>query len=114
MSERLTRAEELMGRVFDELNGPDPNSAEYARRRHDFAFHMCDWLGDLDELHQTLANPTAADAEKFAGNLYGILSHIIPHLRASFRALEGREAADPFLEPPPVSANANGVHADAP
>ncbi len=113
MSERLTQAEELMGRVFDELNGPNPNSAEYARRRHDFAFHMCDWLGDLDSLHAALSTPAAVNPEAFASDVYGILFHIIPHLRASFRALEGREVIDPFLEPPPVSANANGVHADA-
>lgn len=108
MADRLTQAEALMARVFDELCDADPNSAEYARRRFDFAFHMCDWLGDLDALHAALSNPAAVDAEKFASDIYGILFHIIPHLRAAFRALEGREANDPFLEP---TAATNGVHA---
>lgn len=108
MSDRLSQAEALMARVFDELNDSDPDSAEFARQRHDFAFHMCDWLGDLDLLHAALSNPTAVDPEKFAGEVYGILAHAIPHLRAAFRALEGREANDPFLE---ANAAANGVHA---
>jgi hypothetical protein len=111
MTDRLTQAESLMSRVFDELCDDDPTSPEYARRRHDFAFHMCDWLGDLDSLHSALSNPAAVDPEKFASDTYGILFHIIPHLRAAFRSLEGREATDPFLEP---VASANGVHTATP
>ena len=110
MSDRLAQAEGLMARVFDALNDPGPDAAADARRRFDFAFHMCDWLTDLDALHKALANPSAVDAEKFSHTLYGTLVHIIPHMRAAFRALDEREAPDPFLDPAPVAA-ANGVHA---
>jgi hypothetical protein len=111
MTDRLTQAEALMGRVFDALNDTDPTSEAHALRRADFAFHMCDWLADLDTLHTAMTNPAAVDAEEFASETYGILFHVIPHLRAAFRALEGREATDPFLAP---VANANGVHTATP
>jgi hypothetical protein len=107
MTDRLARAESLMARVFDSLNDSDPNSEAHVLRRADFAFHMCDWLGDLDALHAALSKPESADPEQLAGEMYGILVHVIPHLRAAFRALEGHEAADPFLEPTPT---VNGVH----
>lgn len=110
MNDRLKQAEQLMAKVFDVLSDDSSGSESLAQRRFDFAFHMCDWLNDLDGLHEALANPAAVDPEKFASNLYGTLFHIIPHLRAAFRALDGREAPDPFLDPLDARPT-NGVHA---
>ena len=88
---------ELYATMFDAWNDDD-GSEDFRRRRYDFAFHMTDWLGDLAKLHQIATDPAKIDTGAEAVPLYGLLTHIVPHLRAAFRAWEGHECPDPFLE----------------
>ena len=100
MTDRERDARDLMMRVFDSMNGPPEESeaAEYDRRRREFGFHMTDWLSDLEGLHGILSAPRSQSPEVCASEVYGMLFHIVPHLRAAFRAMDGREAPDCFLE----------------
>jgi hypothetical protein len=60
---------------------------EYQRQRHDFAFHMTDWLTDLKELNELYAHPEKAELDKATISIIGILYHVIPHLNAAGRLL---------------------------
>ena len=88
---------EMYRRVFDSLN-EDDGTPEFHTRRADFAFHMTDWLSDLTELSRIASNPAAVNPDEEGGKIYALLFHVVPHLRAAFRSLEGRECPDPFLE----------------
>jgi hypothetical protein len=57
-----------------------------------------------------VSSPGKEDPAALSSELFGILIHIIPHLRAAFRAWQGVEASDPFLEPADHPAGTNGTH----
>jgi hypothetical protein len=97
---------DLYARVFDALN-EDDGTPEFHIRRADFAFHMTDWLRDLADLSRFASNPAAVNPDEEGGKIYALLSHIVPHLKAAFRALEGHECPDPFLETEPQPAEAS-------
>ena len=88
---------ELYAKMFDALNEEDGTS-ELRQRRATFAFHMSDCATDIEELHRLASDPTGVDADANASRFYGLMFHLLPHLRAAFRALEGHECPDPFLE----------------
>lgn len=81
---------ELLEKVFDECREglhAELSAAEYQRQRHDFAFHMTDWLTDLKELNDLYAHPEKADLDEATISIIGILYHVIPHLSAAGRLL---------------------------
>jgi hypothetical protein len=93
----------LLGKAFDGLNDglrKEISKASYERRRSDFVFHMTDWLDDLGELNDIYQHPERMNTTAACERLYGILVHMVPHLRAAGRALEGKEISDPFVEKP--------------
>lgn len=100
--------EDLLGKVFDEAQGPLKKSLglkEYRSRRGDFIFHMTDWLGDLKEVNQIYGYPEKCDLKKTTSQMIGILYHVIPHLNAAGRLLLD-EVPDPFFpESPRASGN---------
>jgi len=100
MNERERQARELMERAFGAFAGKPETGEEkeYAERQWEFGFHMTDGFEDLERLHAILTEPQGRDPDACASQLYGILAHIIPHLKAAFRALDGSEVSDPFLE----------------
>jgi hypothetical protein len=103
----------LLERVFDDNDeNADCEPAELARRRFDFVFHMTDGLRDLGRLNEIASAPENENPAKLCSELYGLLSHVIPHLRAAFRAWQGEEARDPFLEPAAHPAGTNGTHSE--
>ena len=87
--------------MFDGLNGgarKRMQKADYQRRRAKFVFHMTDWLEDLRELNRLYEHPERFKASVACGPLYGILLHVVPHLQAAVRALDGTEPPDPFVD----------------
>jgi hypothetical protein len=80
----------LLERIFDNCREglrADLSPEEYQRQRHDFAFHMTDWLTDLKELNELYAHPEKADLEQATISIIGTLYHVIPHLNAAGRLL---------------------------
>ncbi len=101
MSATSAALERLLGQVFDDMHddlrdelAPD----EYERRRGEFIFHMTDWAGDLDTLKNLFDHPEGRDVDGVCTSLIGVLSHVIPHLRAAARLLLKEEVPDPFLD----------------
>jgi hypothetical protein len=90
---------QLLEDAFDWLNRDEKKqlgAEEYARRRFDFAFHMTDWLSDLQKLSQIYKNPSGTTPKEAGHEMIGFLVHVIPHLRAAGRAYLGEEVSDPF------------------
>jgi hypothetical protein len=95
------KIEGFMAKVFDavfeeEREGADP--AEYERRRQDFAFHMTDWAGELEQMAALQRNLEQSDPEEAATFIIGFLYHVVPHLNAAGRLLLD-EIPDPFAKP---------------
>ena len=100
-----SKLRELLEKVFDECREglrAEVSPAEYAQQRHDFAFHMTDWLGDLKKLNELYAHPEKADLHDATISVIGLLYHVIPHLNAAGRLLLDH-VSDPFA---PVEAKA--------
>jgi|YelNatPaOPRAMG01_1025707.scaffolds.fasta_scaffold179823_1 hypothetical protein len=96
-----SKVEQLLGRVFDGAReglreNLDPQ--EYEKRRHDFVFHMTDWLGDLEQLADLFNRPDQQDEESASALVIGFLYHVVPHLNAAGRLLLD-EIGDPFSQP---------------
>jgi hypothetical protein len=89
----------VLARIFDGLNSglkKELGKGEYDRRRGDFVFHMTDWLTDLGALNELYEHPDRFTTSAASQQLYGILVHVIPHLREAGRLLDGKEIPDPF------------------
>lgn len=95
---------ELLGKVFDEARDGDQkemSADEYARRRHDFVFHMTDWLTDLEFLSKLYQHPEQVEVKRTTISIIGLLFHVIPHLTTAGRLLLD-EIGDPFANDWPV------------
>jgi hypothetical protein len=95
------KLERLLEKVYDGAReglrkAEDP--AAYKKLRHDFVFHMTDWITDLEKLHELYQHPEKADPKKTCTFIIGLLYHVIPHLNAAGRLLLD-EVRDPFVEP---------------
>ena len=93
-----TALRELLGKIYDEARDGEPaelGPEQYARRRHDFVFHMTDWLSDLDRLSKLYKSPEEADLEHATVFLIGFLYHVVPHLGTAGRLLLDK-IGDPF------------------
>lgn len=98
MKAAVSRLEQLLGRVFDGASeglraGLD--SQEYEKRKHEFVFHMTDWIGDLEQLAGLFGDPDHEDDDAASDVVVGFLYHVIPHLNAAGRLLLG-DVGDPF------------------
>jgi hypothetical protein len=84
------------------------SKGEYERRRHDFVFHMTDWLTDLREYADIVRHPEEYKKDAAAEMIIGFLYHVVPHLNAAGRLLLD-EIKDPFADQPahPVMPSAN-------
>lgn len=64
--------------------------------RHDIAFHMTDWLTDLEEWHSYCQSPETLDADQTTDLLIRFLVHVPNHLAAASKLLTGIPVADIF------------------
>lgn len=91
--------EKLLGSVFDDLRAgsrAELSPEDYARRRHDFVFHMLDWQDDLEKLAGLFRRPNSIEEDGASTLLVGFLSHVVPHLNAAGRLLLD-QIDDPFI-----------------
>ncbi len=104
---------DLLGRIYDAGREGDRKGKRYEQRRHDFVFHMTDWLGDLKDLNVLYAHPEKADLHKATITIVCLLYHVIPHLNAAGRLLldhvpdafapaEAKPPADGSVEKPKI------------
>jgi hypothetical protein len=84
MNMRLSKIEELLDRVFDELQTVE-DGEKYEEEKRQFIFHMTDWIDDLQDLIELY------EQERYEGNaaqtIAGFLYHAVPHLNAAGRLL---------------------------
>lgn len=91
----ITKIENLLGQVYDELQSIDDKAANIEARRQ-FIFHMTDWLDDLKSLIKLFEEGELGKGQS-AQTVAGIFYHIIPHLNAAGRLLLDH-IPDPFLK----------------
>src|SRR5437879_4310962 len=86
--------EELLGETFDAFRDVE-DSADHAKRKADFVFHMTDWMSDLETLAALYKRPNMMDQKAAQQFIFGFLVHVIPHLNAAGRMMLD-EISDPF------------------
>jgi len=94
--------EQRLENLFDSLcegRRESLSAEEYEQQRHDFAFHMTDWKGDLVKLASWFRRPESLDDEESSRLIVGFLYHVIPHLNRSGQLLL-EEIPDPFSSSP--------------
>lgn len=64
--------------------------------RHDIAFHMTDWLADLEKWHAYCQSPETLDADQTTELLIGFLVHVPNHLAAASKLMTGIPVMDIF------------------
>lgn len=64
--------------------------------RHDIAFHMTDWLADLEKWHAYCQSPETLDADQTAELLIEFLVHVPNHLAAASKLMTGIPVMDIF------------------
>ncbi len=62
----------------------------------DVAFHMTDWLPELEGLLRVYDNPANANDEEVASALMAFLLHAPSHVAAASRLYAGAPVTDPF------------------
>ncbi|AXQ29023.1 hypothetical protein D0B54_10130 [Solimonas sp. K1W22B-7] len=67
-----------------------------AATAHGVAFHMTDWLEDLDAWHRFCINPDAPSQEELSRLLMGFLLHVPEHLAAAAKLFTGLPITDTF------------------
>jgi len=65
-------------------------------KRQDIAFHMADWLGDLEAWHSFCREPGALDAEQLSQLLIRFLNHVPNHVVAAKKLYLGEPTEDIF------------------
>jgi hypothetical protein len=66
-----------------------------ATRAQDFAFHMTDWIDDLERLRK-LYRSRFESAEAIVGTIFEFLAHVPAHLNAAHVILWNEPVPDPF------------------
>ncbi|MDJ0759311.1 MAG: hypothetical protein QNJ19_07925 [Woeseiaceae bacterium] len=64
--------------------------------RHDIAFHMTDWLADLERWYAYCQSPESLDADATASLLTDFLVHVPNHLAAASKLMTGIPVTDVF------------------
>src|SRR5579859_2112627 len=62
----------------------------------DVAFHMTDWIDDLESLHRLCAEPEAFSPKDVESLLWGFLVHVPAHLAAAAKLYTGVPVTDVF------------------
>jgi hypothetical protein len=62
--------------------------AVYRRKRQDFAFHMTDWIDDLELLIKAYQSPTRFRRSEWEGVINGFVVHVAGHLVEAARAYD--------------------------
>ena len=62
----------------------------------DVAFHMTDWLGDLERLHEFCQAPESLSPDQVEALLLAFLAHVPNHLAAASKLLTGIPVTDIF------------------
>ncbi|MCO6512742.1 MAG: hypothetical protein J5I65_18310 [Aridibacter famidurans] len=62
----------------------------------DIAFHMTDWLEDLDKWHRFCSDPASLTNKETANLLMDILIHVPPHIAAARKLMMGMAMEDIF------------------
>ena len=63
---------------------------------YDIAFHMTDWLQDLEEYHQFCTHPDKLSADEVHSLLLKFLVHVPNHVAAAGKLLTGIPVSDIF------------------
>ena len=87
----------LLRTVYDRYQKLDDPAAN-AAARHDFVFHMTDWISDLERLAALYGCPGKFGRASAGDAVYGFLIHALPHLMEAGRLLEGHEVVNPFVD----------------
>ena len=64
--------------------------------RHDIAFHMTDWVADLEKWHAYCQSPESLDADQTTKLLIDFLVHVANHLAAASKLMTGIPVMDIF------------------
>ena len=64
--------------------------------RHDIAFHMTDWLADLEEWHAYCQSPESLEPDQTIELLIRFLVHVPNHVAAASKLMTGIPVADIF------------------
>lgn len=64
--------------------------------RHDIAFHMTDWLADLEKWHAYCQSPETLDDDQTVELLIQFLVHVPNHLAAASKLMTGIPVTDIF------------------
>ena len=62
----------------------------------DVAFHLTDWLDDLEDLHHFFSDPDSLDDKQAQELLFQFLIHVPNHLAAASKLLTGTAVTDIF------------------
>jgi hypothetical protein len=76
----------LLAAIYGQFRTAEVHAAT-DEARHDFVFHMTDWLDDLARLQAIYDHPEQFDPKKAGREIAGFLYHVIPHLKAAGRLL---------------------------
>ena len=80
--------------ALDATSGTDePRSPQTT---YDIAFHMTDWLRDLESFHQFCSSPSAYTPEQIQCVLYDFLCHVPNHVAAAAKLLADHPVSDIF------------------
>lgn len=60
------------------------------------AFHMTDWLNELEEFHNFCHSPGALSSEELSGLLTNFLVHVPSHVAAAGKLYTGSPVTDVF------------------
>ena len=66
--------------------------------RHDVAFHMTDWLDDLQDWQRFCESPEKLDPDEIVKLLVGFLVHAPNHLAAASKLLTGIPVMDIYKD----------------
>ena len=80
------KLQKLLGSIYHQYQKLDDPKAN-ARAKHDFIFHMTDWLDDLRRLTAIYEHPEKYDRQSAGCEVAGFLYHVVPHLKAAGRLL---------------------------
>jgi len=67
-----------------------------AKLRREIAFHMTDWLGDLEEWTAFCSRSDRLDSDAIADLLTGFLVHVPNHVAAASKLMTGIPVSDIF------------------
>jgi len=88
---------ELMRQVFDELREGVRESTspeKYEELRESFAFHMTDWVDDIQTVVELQKGSNSISSQDAAKKVIGLLYHMIPHLTEAGNLLLDGVASD--------------------